>query len=54
MSVMYWWLPTNGPIHHADSRMTPTPIPRPCTNRLPGLRRPSTIVATMTAAPSTV
>ena len=54
MSVMYWWLPTNGPIHHADSRTTATPIQSPWSSRFRGWCRPSTIIRTMTAAPSTV
>ena len=54
MSVMNWWLPTNGPIHHAESSTTAPPIDRPCTRRLAWACRPSTTTRTITAAPSTV
>ena len=49
MSVMYWWLPTNGPIHHADSRMTDSPMLAPSTSR----RTESRWTSTMIAAPTT-
>ena len=29
MSVMYWWLPTNGPIQNADRSTTARPTVRP-------------------------
>ena len=54
MSVMYWWLPTNGPIHHAESRTTAAPIDSPWSRRRRWRCRPSTTTSTMTAAPSTV
>ena len=49
MSVMYWWLPTNGPIQNADSRTTAMPAPSPNRNR----RTFSMLTTTMTSAAST-
>ena len=49
MSVMYWWLPTNGPIHHADRSTTARPTVRPYQRR----RTLSMLTRTITIAPTT-
>ena len=50
MSVMYWWLPTNGPIQNIGSRIVAAPTPRPYRKR----RMPSMLTSTITSAARTV